>query len=577
MTYPSRVRDIQLGQDTVFDAWFYSMLMDNNLAYTLNPHLIASQEQLEFMVQLEKGQIYLPCSDTSFRMLCDKKNAKELQQQYNRAWRIIVSITKHCISDAIIRRRLFQFLRLRFQQYTAQKTLLPSRLVKRMTDLITQQAFGTISDPWIEPRRMARTKHEALYLSKEIQEALDAVVHHKLPPSIAGIRQDLNGLELVRLFALTLLAPQWADEPPSSDTVRAAFAQAENRAGSLPALFTESGKKQATILVLADPDGSTFFELRILRALRRMGNKLIYAVKKNYYFMAPTIADVQEDPIFAKYCKDAQILEQNDVSKNELLKELKAHKFIIISDGTRERLNLYRVSVTFARAWKEADCILAHGWRAKDIFLDTSHEFTRDIVCFWHDSDGFHIVKKEHSAKSHKFSEQDISDRAKEIIATMRDAHRAKKTVMFFSCIIGSIPGETALAISLATVFVDDLRKKLENVLIINPAEYFVPGMDGDDLMYMWERVQRSGEIDIWRFQSSEDIEQSFALLGRKVPPIWSGKDSTYSTGCTKEMKIALDVQNKNPEMQIIGPDPKRFFRRGEYGVGKYFDAHIRR
>ena len=59
------------------------------------------------------------------------------------------------------------------------------------------------------------------------------------------------------------------------------------------------------------------------------------------------------------------------------------------------------------------------------------------------------------------------------------------------------------------------------------------------------------------------------------MPPQWSGKDSTYSTGCTKEMRIALDVQGKNREMQIIGPEARLFFRRGEYGVGKYFDASI--
>ena len=114
-----------------------------------------------------------------------------------------------------------------------------------------------------------------------------------------------------------------------------------------------------------------------------------------------------------------------------------------------------------------------------------------------------------------------------------------------------------------------------DNILIINPAEHFIEGMDGDDLMYMWERVQRSGFIDVWRFQTVEDIEESFAILGRKVPPQWSGKDSTYSTGCTKEMRIALDVQSKNREMQLIGPEPRLFFRRGEYGVGKYFDASI--
>ena len=66
-----------------------------------------------------------------------------------------------------------------------------------------------------------------------------------------------------------------------------------------------------------------------------------------------------------------------------------------------------------------------------------------------------------------------------------------------------------------------------------------------------------------------EDIEAGFALLDRKVPSVWTGKDSTFSTGCTKEMRIALDVQQKQPELQIIGPAPERFFRRRDYGEGK--------
>jgi hypothetical protein len=63
--------------------------------------------------------------------------------------------------------------------------------------------------------------------------------------------------------------------------------------------------------------------------------------------------------------------------------------------------------------------------------------------------------------------------------------------------------------------------------------------------------------------------------MGLKVPPVWAGKDATYSTGCTKEMHIALDVQRQHPELQIIGPDPEKFFRRREYGVGKFCDVAI--
>jgi hypothetical protein len=165
--------------------------------------------------------------------------------------------------------------------------------------------------------------------------------------------------------------------------------------------------------------------------------------------------------------------------------------------------------------------------------------------------------------------------KAEKLIESMRQANAAGRTVIFYSAIIGSIPGQTKTAITVLNVFIAHLRSKLEQSLIINPAEHFEPGMDGDDLMYMWEKVQRSGFIDVWRFQTVEDIERSFELLGQKMPAVWNGKDATYSTGCTKEMRIALDVQKKHPEMQIIGPDPERFFRRREYGVGKYFDVSL--
>ena len=174
-----------------------------------------------------------------------------------------------------------------------------------------------------------------------------------------------------------------------------------------------------------------------------------------------------------------------------------------------------------------------------------------------------------------KYSESDLKAKADSIIRAMHEAKQQGKSVMFYSAIIGSIPGQTKTAVELVDVFTRHLRERLDNVFVLNPAEHFETGMDGDDLMFMWERVQRSGAIDVWRFQTVQYIEESFTLLERKIPPAWSGKDATYSTGCTKEMRIALDVQRKNREMQIIGPEPERFTRRSEYGVGKYFDATI--
>ena len=574
---PLLARDITLGQDTLFDAWLYSMLMDNNLAYFLNPHLIASQEQLGFMVQREEKGLYLPCSDTTFALLGEKDPKGNLQKQYNRAWRIICRLIRQSIPDPAIRSRIFQFCRLRFCQYTAQRTLLPSRLVKRMTDLVLKQSFSPLEDPWKEKRRNAVRKHQALMQREEFSTSLDSVNGDFPSKRISSIRQRLNGLEMIRLFCLTVMARDWEDNPPDKELLTATLNAAEETARDFLTLFSESGKRRATILYLADGDGSVYFDLLSIQALIHMGHRVIYAVKDEFFFYAPTIDDLSEDPVLERFLGNAKILHEPTISKNALLRELKANDLLIISDGTRERLNLYRVSVTFARAWKEADVIVCHGWRAHDILLDTSSEFTRDIICFWKDATGFHISLRKHAAASHKFSERDIKEQAGLIIQSMRNAHKEKRAVIFYSCIIGSLPGQTSQAIELAKTFVEHLRKKLDNVLIINPAEHFIDGMDGDDLMYMWEIVQRSGEIDVWRFQSSADIEQSFALLGRKVPQIWSGKDATYSTGCTKEMHIALDVQKDNPEMQIIGPDPKLFFRRGEYGVGKYFDASIKK
>jgi hypothetical protein len=123
---------------------------------------------------------------------------------------------------------------------------------------------------------------------------------------------------------------------------------------------------------------------------------------------------------------------------------------------------------------------------------------------------------------------------------------------------------------------VEHLKKQSAMTFILNPSEYYEPGMDADDLMYMWEIVQRSGQIDIWRFQTYEDIVTAFLIMDQKIPPEWVGKDATYSTGCTKEMAIAIDVLDKHPEMQVIGPPKERFMRRKEYGVGKMYDQRLK-
>jgi hypothetical protein len=249
---------------------------------------------------------------------------------------------------------------------------------------------------------------------------------------------------------------------------------------------------------------------------------------------------------------------------------------MVISDGTRERINLLLVSTTFARIFKEVDGIISKGKKQRFCFFNTHFQFTQDIYSIAKDERGSASIwhKAKHPAAI-KFSHEDLKRMAQRIISKMQKAKAEGMTVMFYSGIIGSIPGKVDVAKKIMTTFIRSIKKQSAKTFVINPSEYFETGMDADDLMFMWEIVQRSGYIDIWRFQTNDDIVRAFQIMRKRVPPEWVGKDATFSTGCTKEIKIALQVQKKHPEMQIIGPSEGHFLRRREYGIGKMYDRRL--
>lgn len=571
----SKVSDIRTGgQDVAFNAWLLNMLVNNNLLHRLNPSLVASQDQLAFMVHLAPDQVYVPCSDETFRDLCSSRLEDRLRRQYARAWRLAMKLLFSMPYDRQTRLLLARFCRLRFRRILHSHTEIPSRVVKRLTSyVLTSQ--GELDDPWYSMRVHALERQEAALSLPHVREALD-LYPADATASIEALNRRIGILQLARYACLAANEPRWIRGLPGKEELQRAFARAEELFFACLPKLGGVFERKSIILLLCDAAGGGLYDLCLAKVLTGRGHRVIYAVKDGFYFGAPSIRDVQEIPVLRKALKGtAQVCTERALSKNELLRLLHKSRLLVISDGTRERLNLARTSVTFARAWKEADLVLAHGWRLRDILLGTSHTFTRDILCWWQEDDDFHLEFRPRNPEEHKFSEEEIAQFADGIIARMAEARDAGRTVMFYSCVIGSIPGQTSTAIRVARAFVADLRARQPSAFIINPAEHFVEGMDGDDLMYMWERVQRSGLIGIWRFQTAEDIERSFALLGEEVPTVWLGKDATYSTGCTKEMRIAVDVQRSNPEMQIIGPDAARFSRRGDYGVGKYFDARL--
>jgi uncharacterized protein with ATP-grasp and redox domains len=574
------VLDVKYGEDSSLDALLLHFMTENNLEYTIDPTKNASMEQLKFMVALQPGEFYAPCSDWMFLMLLKDGLPRLLLDEYILQWRAFIHLSRHYCPDRRVSSRFIQLARHKFRMALASPIVIPSRLLKRfMTIFMTQSG---IDDPYREVRQTLNRQAAEVVRSETFDAVINAYAENCGPcDRIDTKRFALDMLEVERLMRVSTLSDNWAvgafdasvltspavtDELRGSTETFAPVAEALNTAGD--------GEKR--ILYIPSRAGGIIFDLKVVQSLLRLGHRVVMALKEGFFFEHPTFWDRDTDPALAAAFNGAWFVSEDRLSKNQLLDIMAKHQFVVISEGTRERFNPYRCSVTFARAWKECDLILARGADLYNRLIQCSHEFTRDIFNFFRDENGsFHLYHRPKAEWVHKFSERYINDKADEIITEMRRARREGKTVMFYSGIIGSVPGQTKAAIEVMTTFVTYLRSQLDDVYIINPGEHFEEGMDGDDLMFMWEKVQRSGYINVWRFQTHFDIEKSFALMGRKVPPVWTGKDATYSTGCTKEMHIALDVLKTSPELQIIGPSAEKFFRRREYGVGKYCDVAV--
>lgn len=581
LKFPSNihsVRDLYYGKDPILDAWILNFMTENDLEPLANPEDNASPEQIKFMVDLEEDQVFAPCTDWLLLNLLKGELSKDLKKEYLYTWKRLVLLLNAMPLDDYVRKKLVNLWRYKFQQAYKNMILIPTRLAKRLITILLSQCV--VHDPYEVRKQWFNQQAFDFVNSEQFKKIVDICPAEKMTcQSLGDLRWELDMFELSRLFYLSQMDSIWTkgEFNKKYDFELKEYAlEFKKFRFALEKMMGEDRSRSLKILYLPDSAGGLIIDLLIVNVLLRLGCKVILSFKKGFYFDYPTFWDMDNDLVLQKVLKKAYFISNNKISKKDLLYKLKEHDLVVISDGTRERLNLCRSSVTFARSWKECDFIIAKGYGNYRRLILTSHLFTRDIVVCYRDKNGKVCFEyKEKSPRVRKITENEIIAKAEEIKEEMRKAHASGQKVMFYSAIVGSIPGQTQTAIKVLNTFVNYLRSKLEGTFIINPAEHFEPGMDGDDLMYMWEMVQRSGLIDIWRFQTVEDIEKSFELMGQKVPPVWAGKDATFSTGCTKEMQIALEEQKKYPEMQIIGPSPDKFFRRKEYGVGKYFDASL--
>jgi len=578
------------GISPELDAWFTAFYIENHLDPFTHPEHAAPPEQVRFMVYMEEDERYYPCSNRTFEAIMCRKKSRFLTQKYREVLKRIMRLIEAQIENKNERKFLETLIKIKYDHEIRDQIMIPSRLEKRLLMIFLNRI--QIDDPYLHEKALRNHRmHRALH-SNAFKMAMNHVekAHFTLAPrTLNGMRELADYLEVSRLIAVTGERSLWESELVVNNTENDYLKLFDRKFygnGVRPLMkflgIAGNGKSEASapgkmILWLANEAGEVIVDLAIIRYLTKMGHKVVIAFKEGSLFTKVDYADVYSDDVLRQELEGALLITEKDLSKNDLVRKIKSdYDIFAISDGTRENLNLLLASTTFARTFKEVDGVISRGENQKRRLFDTHFQFTQDIFNVSADRHGkVRISHKPRHPAVIKFSHADLEKKARSIIEQMTDAKKRGMTIVFYSGIIGSVPGKIKTAKKTMSVFIQYLKEHSAMTFIINPSEYFKPGMDADDLMYMWEIVQRSGLIDIWRFQTYEDIAQAFKILKTKVPPEWVGKDATFSTGCTKEMKTALTVQNDHPELQIIGPSHEKFMRRAEYGIGKMYDRRL--
>ena len=576
------------GKNPEKDAWYTAFFIENHLDYNSYPDQVATPEQVRFMVYTEENERFYPCSDKMFISIMNRNNPDFIQEKYNVVLERILKVIDEQIEEPHDNNFLKSLVKIKFMHETKDQIMLPSRLEKRLLRIFINHSH--IPDPYLCEKILRNVQTGATLKSKAFKKALnqiDTSYLTKPPDSISDIRKLADYLELKRLFALSVETSLWTSAKSAGydeDDFLEIFKRNFTGNGVEPLFDSlcsrENGKSQETrrkILWLMDEAGEVMVDIAIIKNLVKLGHRIIVVFKEGPLFTKVDFFDAIEDESIKGELKGTFFIKDNYLGKNELIKIIRSDNDIIaISDGIHENVNLLLSSTTFARFFKEVDFVISRGHDQKRRFFDTHFQFTQDIYnVSAGENDSVNISYKPKHPSVIKFSYGDLEKKAMTIIGQMDDAKKKGMTVIFYSGIIGSIPGKIHIAKKIMSVFIQHLKEQLSMTFIINPSEYYEPGMDADDLMYMWEIVQRSGYIDIWRFQTYDDIVDSFRIMEKKIPPEWVGKDATFSTGCTKEMRIACEVLERHPEMQIIGPSREKFMRRNEYGIGMMHDRRL--
>ena len=202
------LRELRLGRDPILDAWILHFMTENNLEYLQDPISNASPEQLQFMISMDEDQVYIPCADERLQELIQPEAPQSLQHAYTAAWRALERLVSEYIKDSYTRQRVFEFCRHRFEQAVNSHILIPSRLMKRLTNIfLTQSGI-------VDPYRDLKKEHNLRAREFLSGNACDQLVNYcfsenKFCGRVADLRWELDRHELESLFALSTLSKIW--------------------------------------------------------------------------------------------------------------------------------------------------------------------------------------------------------------------------------------------------------------------------------------------------------------------------------------------------------------------------------
>ena len=120
------------GKNPETDAWLTAFFIENHLDFYGYPEMVASPEQVRFMVCPEDEERYYPCTDRTFDALVNRNRSAFLNDQYQRVKQRLMALIQTQIENNSEKKYLETLIQIKFEHETKDMIMIPSRIEKRL-------------------------------------------------------------------------------------------------------------------------------------------------------------------------------------------------------------------------------------------------------------------------------------------------------------------------------------------------------------------------------------------------------------------------------------------------------------